>query len=164
MTWRKSSFNCWTSYSCYSPPEICITFGWSFQCMNPRMRVFTDTNSSLGRSSSILKVAQCPVEQPTSPWRTAKEAGLTRLTAACEQAPASPPEWSCIHSLIIKCFYLVQIQPSNILLSLKCCMSTDIVLGPYPAFYMFQNCCSNPISKPKPSNVTQLVRLNTRLR
>lgn len=73
-------------------------------------------HSSLGRSSSILKVRQWPVEQPASPQSTAKEVGLSGLTAACEQTPASPPQLSSIHSLLIKCFYLVQIQPSNILL------------------------------------------------
>lgn len=68
--------------------------------MNTSMRVLTDTNSSLGRDSSILKVSPCPVWQPTSLQRTAKEISLSRLTAAREQPLVSPLELSCIHSLI----------------------------------------------------------------
>lgn len=40
--------------------------------MNTSVIVFTDTNSSLGRNSSILKVRHRPEEQPTSPQKTAK--------------------------------------------------------------------------------------------
>lgn len=102
---RNSSFRCWTSYSCYSAPEICMSLGWSFQCMNACMRVFIDTNSSLRRDSSILKVRHCPVQQLTLLQRTVK-ISLSRLTAANKQHPVSPPELSCIQSLIKKSAFI----------------------------------------------------------
>lgn len=82
--------------------------------MNASMRVFMDTNSSLRRDSSILKVRHCPVQQLTSLQRTV-QISLFRLTAADKQHPVSPPELSCIHSLIKKCFHLVQTRPIHIL-------------------------------------------------
>lgn len=69
--------------------------------MNASMRVFIDTNSSLRRDSSILKVRYCPVQQLTSLQRTV-QISLSRLTAVNNQHPVSLPELSCIHSLTKK--------------------------------------------------------------
>jgi len=76
MKWRKGICKCWASSGCYSPAEFFISLGWSFQCISTSVRVFTDTNSSLGRDSSVLKATPCPIrgDQPlqadSCPWTT----------------------------------------------------------------------------------------------